>query len=135
MPNTSDKLRLGENHRRVVSVLLREVEKMCEAILEWLDKKPGLLLRVQDDLTAEQQARLRKLVEQLRGEIRHLVTEVTLDQRRNRGAGRSQHCFRQIGLIWRKSIPPASEATDNSRKTSAANSTPNLVASPLCLRP
>ncbi len=79
MPNTSDKLRLGENHRRVVSVLLREVEKMCDAILEWLDKKPGLLLRVQDDMTAEQQAGLRKLVEQLRGEIRRFDSEVTLD--------------------------------------------------------
>ena len=79
MPNTSDKLRLGENHRRVVSVLLREVEKMCEAILEWLDKKPGVLSWVEDDLTAEQQTRLRKLVEQLRGEIRRFDSEVTLD--------------------------------------------------------
>src|SRR5713226_1345054 len=79
MPNTSDKLRLGENHRRVVSVLLREVEKMCDAILDWLDKKPGLLLRVQDDMTAEQQAGLRKLVQQLRGEIRRFDSEVTLD--------------------------------------------------------
>src|SRR5712692_9257267 len=79
MPNTSDKLRLGENHRRVVSVLLREVEKMCDAILDWLDKKPGLLLRVQDDMTAEQQAGLHKLVQQLRGEIRRFDSEVTLD--------------------------------------------------------
>ncbi len=80
MQHTSNKLRLSENHRRVVSVLIREVEKMCGAVLDWLDKKPGLLNRIEDDLTAEQQARLRKLVDQLREEIRRFNDEVALDR-------------------------------------------------------
>jgi hypothetical protein len=79
MQDTSNKLRLSENHRRVVSVVIREVEKMCGALLDWLDKKPTLLNRIENDLTVEQQAKLRKLVEQLRGEIRRFNDEVTLD--------------------------------------------------------
>ncbi len=81
MPETTKKLRLGENHRRVISVLLREVEKMCDAVLNWLDRKPGLLQRIGDDLPVEQQGQLRKLVDELQSEIQCFDNEVTLDRR------------------------------------------------------
>lgn len=73
------KLRLGENHRRVVSVLLRNVEKAADGITAWLERKPGLLHRYREDLTPLQKARLREMAGQLHAEIRRFYEEVELD--------------------------------------------------------
>ena len=81
MSTTPNKLSLSENHRRVVSVLLREVEKMCDAVLDWLDKKPGMLHGIGDDVPAEQREQLRGLVGEVQSEVRRFDSEVALDHR------------------------------------------------------
>jgi hypothetical protein len=73
------KLRLGENHRRVVSVLLRNIEKAADGITTWLERKPGLLHHYRDDFTAAQKSRLREMATQLHAEIRRFYDEVELD--------------------------------------------------------
>ncbi len=73
------KLQLSENHRRVVSVLLRNVEKAADGIVGWLERKPGLLHRYRDDFTPTEQARLREMAAQLRAEIARFCGEVELD--------------------------------------------------------
>jgi hypothetical protein len=79
MPISGEKLQLNENHRRVISILLRRVEKTCDGVLDWLDRKPGLLNRLRDDLTSEQQAQFQELINRLYKEIRRFDSEVALD--------------------------------------------------------
>jgi len=79
MADEMKKLQLGENHRRVVSVLIRRVEAACDGILQDLERRPGLLLRMEDDVRAEQDGRLRELVAKLRAEVGRVASEVTLD--------------------------------------------------------
>ena len=78
MADGTEILKLGENHRRVVSVVLRGVEQMCDEIDSWLEKKPGVLFRVQNDLTAEQREALQALTPRLRDELRRLQGEIEL---------------------------------------------------------
>ncbi len=78
MASAGNKIELDENHRRVVSVLLRQVEKACEGVLEWLDREPGLLNRLRDDLSVSQRERLRELTGRLREEVYRFESEVTL---------------------------------------------------------
>jgi hypothetical protein len=73
------KLQLGENHRRVVSVLIRRVEAACEGILQDLDRRSGLLHSVQDDVSPEQAKKLRELAGKLRAEVERVESEVRLD--------------------------------------------------------
>ncbi len=73
------KLKLGENHRRVFSIVLRGLEQMCMEIESWLEKRPGLLCRVEMDLSSEQQEDLRQLVGRMRAEIRRLAAEIEVD--------------------------------------------------------
>ncbi|HEV2386375.1 MAG TPA: hypothetical protein VGS20_03875 [Candidatus Acidoferrales bacterium] len=75
----TEKLKLGENHRRAISVLLREVERMCEAIDSCLQARPGALQRLVDDLTAPQRRKLARMIESLRAELGRLEREIELD--------------------------------------------------------
>jgi len=75
----SEKLKLGENHRRVVSVLLRGLEQMCDEIEARLKEAPGVLRQVKSDLSAAQGAALREMTARVREEIRRLNTEIELD--------------------------------------------------------
>ena len=75
----SEKLQLGENHRRAVSVLLRGLERMCDEIESALVEAPGVLRRVKDDLSAAQGMALRKMSGRVRGEIRRLNLEIELE--------------------------------------------------------
>jgi hypothetical protein len=79
MPEVVNKLKLGENHRRAVSVVLKGLEKMCDDLEAWMTKHSGLLIHVQDDLTSRQRERLRGQMEQLRGELRRIAGEVELN--------------------------------------------------------
>jgi len=78
MTATKEKLQLSENHRRVISALLRGVERRCEEMAEWLDRRSGLLQRVEDDLRPDEAARLHKLLGQVRTEIARFNDEVAL---------------------------------------------------------
>ncbi|HLJ42126.1 MAG TPA: hypothetical protein VKT50_11620 [Candidatus Acidoferrales bacterium] len=75
----SEKLKLGENHRRVVSVLLRGLEQMCDEIEARLAEVPGVLRQVKSDLSHAQSAALREMTARVREEIRRLNTEIELD--------------------------------------------------------
>lgn len=75
----SEKLKLGENHRRVVSVLLRGLEQMCDEIEARLAEVPGVLRQVKSDVSPAQIAALRKMAARVREEIRRLNTEIELD--------------------------------------------------------
>ncbi len=78
MQATRSKLQLSENHRRVISALLRGVERRCEEMADWLDRTSGLLQRVEDDLRPGEAARLHKLLGQVRAEIARFNDEVPL---------------------------------------------------------
>jgi len=73
------KLKLGENHRRVVSVLLRGVERACDEIEAALSDSDGLLHRVSADLTREQQESLRQMAERARSELARITSQIELD--------------------------------------------------------
>ncbi|HEV2488513.1 MAG TPA: hypothetical protein VGT03_01800 [Candidatus Acidoferrales bacterium] len=75
----TEKLKLGENHRRVVSVLLRGLEQACEEIDASFRESPGTLRRIQDDLSPAQRSTLRGMTQRVRGEIRRLASEIELD--------------------------------------------------------
>lgn len=75
----SAKLKLGENHRRVVSVLLRGVERACDEIEAALADSGGLLHRVSADLTVNQQSSLRQMAERVRSELARITSQIELD--------------------------------------------------------
>lgn len=75
----SAKLELGENHRRVVSVLLRGVERACDEIEAALDDSDCVLYRVSGDISLEQQQSLRKMAERVRSEIARIASQIELD--------------------------------------------------------
>jgi hypothetical protein len=75
----SEKLSLGENHRRVMSVVFRGIEQMCDEIDATFAAAPGLLRRVEDDLSARQRAKLQAMNARVREEIRRLTSEIELD--------------------------------------------------------
>lgn len=75
----SEKLKLGENHRRVISVLLRGLEQMCDEIEARLAEVPGVLCQVKSDLSPAQGVALREMTARVRGEIRRLNAEIELD--------------------------------------------------------
>jgi len=79
MSDETKKLHLGENHRRVVSVLIRRVEAACDGILQDLGRQSGLLLLMEDDVSAEHGRKLRELVGKLRAEVARVASEVTID--------------------------------------------------------
>jgi hypothetical protein len=79
MPSHEPRLKVGENHRRVVFVLLRGLEQMGQEIDWWLECKSGLLCEVRPDLTAEQAQKLQGLLVRLNTELRRLTNEIVLD--------------------------------------------------------
>jgi hypothetical protein len=52
----TEKLKLSENHRRVVSVLLRGLEQACDEIEVSFQEPMGTLRRVHGDLSAGQRS-------------------------------------------------------------------------------
>lgn len=75
----TSKLKLGENHRRVVSVLLRGVERACNEIEAALSDSDSLLYRVSADLSVEQQQSLRKMTDRVRAELARISSQIDLD--------------------------------------------------------
>lgn len=79
MAESVQKLKLGENHRRAVSVVLQLLEKMCDDFEVWIARKSGLLNRVQDDLSMRQRERLRGHIEELRFKLGRITHDVEVD--------------------------------------------------------
>jgi hypothetical protein len=79
LSDSSRKLALGDNHRRVVSAVLRRVEATCDEVLWWLERSGGDLHHIKEDVTPAQADALRALVEQLREEMRKVQKEVSVD--------------------------------------------------------
>lgn len=75
----SEKLKLGENHRRVVSVLFRGIEQTCDEIDAAFRESPSALRHVARDLSSAQRAALREMTERVRSEIQRLASEIELD--------------------------------------------------------
>ncbi|HEV2289754.1 MAG TPA: hypothetical protein VGR81_12460 [Candidatus Acidoferrales bacterium] len=75
----SEKLKLSENHKRVVSVLLRGIEATCDEVEATLDETTGVMRMVSDDLSTEQGKTLRRMSEAVRSEIRRITSEIELD--------------------------------------------------------
>jgi hypothetical protein len=68
------KVELSENHRRVLSVVLRGLDQMCGEAQDCLDNRLGRLWPERMDLTAEQQEEVRRLAGRIRREI-HRIAE------------------------------------------------------------
>jgi hypothetical protein len=79
LPENPRKLALSENHRRVVSAVIRRVETTCEEVLGWLERPGGDLHKLEEDVTPKQAAELRRLVNRLREETRRVQNEVVID--------------------------------------------------------
>lgn len=79
MSKMSEKLKLGENHRRVVSVLFRGIEQACDEIDATFRESPGALRHVEDDLSSKQRFALREMTDRVRSEIHRLASEIELD--------------------------------------------------------
>src|SRR5713101_165523 len=92
MSSMPEKLHLGENHRRVISIVIRNLEQMCEEIEHWIERPSDTLLDFEHDLSIEQPDRLRHLIAELRGEIRRITTEVEL----NRGSKSRKGAIRAL---------------------------------------
>jgi hypothetical protein len=75
----AQKLELGENHRRVVSVLIRGIGRMCNDVEASLDESSSILERVLDDVSRNQKKELRRVTTRIRTEISRIVSEVALD--------------------------------------------------------
>ena len=82
MSNALRKIELGENHRRVISVLMRGTEGACDEMIEWLDRSSSALVEVRADLELEQQARLRELAARVKAQVQEFTSKVSLDKRR-----------------------------------------------------
>jgi hypothetical protein len=86
------KLTLGENHRRVVSAVIRRVETTCDEVLNWLERPGGDLHQLEEDVAPKQANELRLLVKRLRGETRRVQNELVIEpsvQSRARGIAAS----------------------------------------------
>jgi len=75
----SQKMALGENHRRVVSAVLRRAETTCDEVIWCLERTGSDLHQVEEDVTAAQAETLRSLVSRLREEMRRVQEEVVVD--------------------------------------------------------
>src|SRR5271155_4974867 len=92
LPDNPRKLELGENHRRVVSAVIRRVETTCDEVLGWLERPCGDLHQLEEDVAPKQADELRMLVRRLRGETRRVQNELVIDpsvQSRARGIAAS----------------------------------------------
>jgi len=92
LPENPRKLALGENHRRVVSAVIRRVETTCDEVLGWLERPGGDLRQLEEDVAPKQADELRMLVRRLREETRRVQNELVIDpsvQSRARGIAAS----------------------------------------------
>ncbi|MGB9464575.1 MAG: hypothetical protein WBR10_05640 [Candidatus Acidiferrum sp.] len=92
MPENHRKLALGENHRRVVSAVIRRVETTCDEVLGWLERPGGALRQLEEDVAPKQADELRMLVSKLWEETRRVQDELVIDpsvQSRARGIAAS----------------------------------------------
>lgn len=83
MADDSAKIEFGENHRRVVSVLMRGTERACDELVEWLDHRSTMLAEVRDDLEPETKARLRGLAGELKDEVLAFSRHAVLDKKQS----------------------------------------------------
>lgn len=79
MSENFQKLTLGENHRRVVSSVLRHVEATSDEVLAWIRRPGGILQHLSEDISDRQADELRALVGRLREEINRVQNEVAAD--------------------------------------------------------
>jgi hypothetical protein len=79
MPERARKLKLGDNHRRALTVLLAGVEEACAELGVLLKRAPGRLVHVEDDLTSAQRQRLGELSDRLRCELSSVSEGILLD--------------------------------------------------------
>ncbi len=77
------KIEFGENHRRVISVLMRGTERACDEVVEWLDHRSTMLAEVHDDLTPDAKAELRVLAGRLKTEVLAFSRRVALDKKQS----------------------------------------------------
>jgi len=95
-----ERLALPENHRRIVSAVLRHVEAMCDQVLDWMVQPSSGLRQRSNDLSKDQTDEMRALVERLRQELRSVQMELTVDrvvQSRSRAIAASiSHCRVEI---------------------------------------
>lgn len=82
MPEDSEKIEFGENHRRAISVLMRGTERACDDATEWLDRHSSLLTEVRQDVEPEQQALLRESIAEIRRTIEEFAGKVSLENSR-----------------------------------------------------
>lgn len=79
MPEGMKKISLGDNHRLAASVLFRGTERACDATIEWLEKPSSLLHELRDDVSAADEAHLRKLAASLKDEIKRMAASIELE--------------------------------------------------------
>jgi hypothetical protein len=111
---------LSENHRRVVSAVVRRVETTCDEVLGWLERPNGELHKLEEDVGPKQAEELRTLVGRLREETRRVQSELVIEpsvQSRARGIAASvSHTRTEIeeiftpGLRGYGALPPEMEA-------------------------
>jgi hypothetical protein len=75
----TEKLQLGENHRRVVSVLMRGIDQMCGEVDAALEESSGILQRVLDDVSRTQKKELCNMTRSIRAEIGRVASDIELD--------------------------------------------------------
>lgn len=83
MSEGSAKIEFGENHRRVVSVLMRGTESACDEVVACLDPRSAVLAEVRDDLTSEAKVQLRDLAGQLKAQVLAFSREAALDKKQS----------------------------------------------------
>lgn len=83
IPDDSAKIEFGENHRRVISVLMRGTERACDELVEWLDHRSTMLAEVRDDLAPETKAELRALAGELKDEVLAFSRHAVLDKKQS----------------------------------------------------
>lgn len=83
MTDDMPKIEFGENHRRVISVLMRGTERACDEVVEWLDHRSTMLAEVHDDLTPDAKAELRVLAGRLKTEVLAFSRRVALDKKQS----------------------------------------------------
>jgi len=80
MPNRPEKMDLGENHRRAVSVLMRGLERACDDAVALLEYPSNLLMEVKYDVTPSQDRDLRALFARLKKEIQNFAAKMELEK-------------------------------------------------------
>lgn len=83
MADDPARIEFDENHRRVISVLMRGTERACDGVVEWLDHRSTMLAEVRDDLAPGTKAELRALAAELKGEVLAFSRQATLQKKQS----------------------------------------------------